>query len=140
MVGQWWIVLSMIVAVCNAYEIQCPERTCSCHLTHNRDIEIHCPTERNSAFIVNVQPYKYIQVSTHRESLMLFQRESVNARGIEITITVCGDFEHDTVASGRNAWNVCSSRCRFLSIVLILLWHLVLSEGLTTREIEISKK
>ena len=63
MLGQWWIVLSMVIVACNAIEIQCPEHTCSCHPSHNSDTEVHCATANDSAFIVNADPYKYIQVS-----------------------------------------------------------------------------
>ncbi|XP_076672912.1 toll like receptor [Andrena cerasifolii] len=62
MLGQWWIVLSMVIGACNAIEIQCPEHTCTCHPSHNSDTEIHCPTANDSAFIVNADPYKYIQI------------------------------------------------------------------------------
>lgn len=62
MLGQWWIVLSMVIAACNAIEIQCPQHTCTCHPSHNSDTEIHCPTANDSAFIVNADPYKYIQI------------------------------------------------------------------------------
>ncbi|CAK9795656.1 Protein toll [Anthophora quadrimaculata] len=57
------IILWIIVVTCNTFDIQCPPRgTCSCHPSHNGDIEMHCPTDNDSAFIVNVQPHDYIQV------------------------------------------------------------------------------
>ncbi|KZC03990.1 Protein toll [Dufourea novaeangliae] len=62
MIGHWWIVFPLIIVACKTFEIQCPERSCSCHPSHNRDTEIHCRTGNDSAFIVNVQPYKYIQI------------------------------------------------------------------------------
>ncbi|CAK9820660.1 hypothetical protein ANTPLA_LOCUS10750 [Anthophora plagiata] len=70
------IILWIIIVTCNAFDIQCPPRgTCSCHPSHNGDIEIHCPTDNDSTFIVNVQPRDYIQVGSS-DSLMLFKRES----------------------------------------------------------------
>ncbi|XP_076173538.1 toll like receptor isoform X1 [Ptiloglossa arizonensis] len=59
---QWWIIFSIIIVASNAFEIQCPERACRCHPSHNHDTEIHCPTGNDSAFIVNVKEYQYIQI------------------------------------------------------------------------------
>ncbi|XP_043248170.1 protein toll [Colletes gigas] len=61
-VDQWWIILPIVILASNAFEIQCPERSCSCYPSHNRDTELHCPTGNDSAFIVNVDAYEYIQI------------------------------------------------------------------------------
>ncbi|XP_031848594.1 toll like receptor [Nomia melanderi] len=65
MIGHWWVVLLVIIITCNGFDIQCPAQSCSCYPSHSSDTEIHCPTGNDSAFIVNVQPYKYIQIQCH---------------------------------------------------------------------------
>ncbi|XP_053979405.1 protein toll-like [Hylaeus volcanicus] len=62
MVGQWWIILSIIILTGNGFEIRCPEQSCRCYGGQYSDTVIQCPIGNNSAFIVNVDAYKFIQI------------------------------------------------------------------------------
>ncbi|CAL7933908.1 unnamed protein product [Xylocopa violacea] len=58
-----WSVLWIVIATCYAIDIECPTQSeCSCHSSHNDDFEIDCRTRNDSAFIVNIEREKYIQI------------------------------------------------------------------------------
>lgn len=68
------IILWMVIAAtCYAFKGQCPQQyACTCLSSPNGDYEIHCPTDENSAFIIDVQQHVFIKVSTS-DSFMLFK-------------------------------------------------------------------
>ncbi|XP_012276337.1 protein toll [Orussus abietinus] len=38
---------------------------CNCQISHDGDYELHCKAEANSAFVLNIDPGKYVQVQCH---------------------------------------------------------------------------
>ncbi|XP_033296899.1 protein toll [Bombus bifarius] len=56
------ILWMVIVATCYAFKGQCPQQyACTCLSSPNGDYEIHCPTDENSAFIIDVQQHVFIK-------------------------------------------------------------------------------
>ncbi|XP_003704992.1 toll like receptor [Megachile rotundata] len=68
MIGPCWIILSIILVTCNAFDIlRCSsESRCTCHNGYEGDIQLYCPTENQSAFIVNVKPKDYIRIDCEK--------------------------------------------------------------------------
>ncbi|XP_046140972.1 protein toll [Osmia bicornis bicornis] len=95
MIGSCWIIISVILATCNAFDIlQCsPEWGCNCHNSYEGDVQLYCPTDEDSAFIVNVQPHEYIQIQcqnypqwTDFRLFNLFPKDDMRA----VYIRMCG--------------------------------------------------